>query len=264
MIEIAPTQVTPALTSMFHLGMPTGIRALAVLAGGNNGRILTDDPDHPRWCFVQEADDRTLYRGGDYFADDLLQAVEFLKQDGLVALAFRDGDTDLSRFPPDPTAGATCLEFDRPLGASDLSPFLRGLPDGFSIHRMDMALLKRGPKREENINRYGSLENLLARGIAVCILHGDETVTEAYADMDILGFREIGISTQEPYRKQGFATMACARLIQLCEEAGSRAYWDCVKLNAGSAGLARKLGFQNERSYRILAWFPPKEPRPPS
>jgi len=259
MIEITPTQVTPALTSMFHLGMPTGIRALAVLAGGNNGRILTDDPARPRWCFVQEADDRTLYRGGDYSADDLAEAVELLKQDGLVALAFHDGDADLSRFPPDPTAGATCLEFERPLGASDLVPFLGALPEGFSIRRMDASLFERSPKREDNLNRYGSIENFLEKGIAICILHGEETVAEAYADMDILGFREIGISTQEPYRKQGFATMACARLLQLCEETGSRAYWDCVKLNAGSRALARKLGFQNERAYRILAWFPPKE-----
>jgi RimJ/RimL family protein N-acetyltransferase len=258
MIEITVNQVTPALKSMFHLNMPTGIRALAVLAGGNNGRIFTDDPAHPSWCLVREADDGTLYRGGNYSAGILSEAVNLLRQDGIVAMAFRQDD-DLSRFPPNPTAGATCLEFDRPLGGRDLSPHLGTLPDGYSIHRMDAALLERSPKQEENLNRYISNENFLDKGIAVCILHGEIIVAEAYADMDILGFREIGIRTQEPYRKQGFATMACARLIQLCEEAGSGAYWDCVKLNAGSSALARKLGFQNERSYRLLAWFPPKE-----
>ncbi len=258
MLEISPHQVTPALRSMFRLDMPTGIRAFAVLAGGNHGRILTDDPARPSWCFVHEADDGTLYRGGDYSADDLAEAVDLLKQDGIVALGFRD-DADLSRFPLDPTAGATCLEFDRPLGGRALSPYIEALPEGYSIHRMDASLLERSPKREENINRYISLENFLEKGIAVCILHGNEPVAEAYADMDILGFREIGISTQPAYRKQGFAAIACARLIQLCEETGSRAYWDCVKLNAGSAALARKLGFQNQRTYRLLAWFPPKE-----
>jgi GNAT superfamily N-acetyltransferase len=244
---------------MFDLNMPTGIRALAVLAGGNHGRILTDAPARPRWCFVQEADDGTLYRGGDYSADFLFEAVNLLRQDGIVALAFRDGDTDFARFPPDPTAGATCLEFERPLGASDLSPFLRGLPNGFSIHRMDVSLLEKSPEREENINRYGSLDNLLARGIAVCILRGNETVCEAYANMEIMGVREIGITTQEAYRRQGFAAIACAHLIQMCEKAGSQTYWDCVKLNHGSARLARKLGFRNERAYRLLAWFKPKE-----
>jgi len=66
MIQIKPHQISPALASMFDLSMPTGIRALAVLAGGNAGKIITDDPTSPHWGFVWEADDGTLYRGGKY------------------------------------------------------------------------------------------------------------------------------------------------------------------------------------------------------
>ncbi len=47
------------------------------------------------------------------------------------------------------------------------------------------------------------------------------------------------------------------RILTLCDELGVAAYWDCVKLNLGSFKIARKLGFRNERSYKILAWFPP-------
>jgi RimJ/RimL family protein N-acetyltransferase len=259
MNEISHNQVTTALTSMFDLTMPTGIRALAVLAGGNSGKILTDDPVRPHWCLVWEADDGTLYRGGEYGQEILNEAVNRLRQEGIVAMGFRDGDPEMNRFPPDPDAGADCLEFDRPIGGSDLSPYLRALPDGFSAQRMDRALLERSPKYDENLNRYGNLENFLTRGLAVCILHGDEIACEAYADMEILGTREIGIRTQAPYRKQGLATIACAHLIKLCEELGSRTYWDCVKLNRGSTSLARKLGFQNERAYKLLAWFKPRE-----
>jgi GNAT superfamily N-acetyltransferase len=259
MIQISPNQVTPALKSMFNLNMPTSIRAFAVMAGGNAGKIFTDDPARPLWGLVWEADDGTLYRGGKYGRDVLSEAVTLLRQDGIVAMGFRDGDSDVDRFPPDPEAGAECLEFDRPVGSSDLSPYLSMLPEGYSIHRMDRALLEKSPKREENINRYGNLENLLAHGIAVCIMHGDKIVCEAYADMDIMGIREIGIRTQEAYRKQGFATIACAHLIKLCEKSGSHTYWDCARFNAGSIALARKLGFQNERAYKLLAWFRPKE-----
>jgi hypothetical protein len=259
MIQIAPDQVTPAINSMFNLNMPTGIRVFAVMAGGNNGRIFTDDPAHPLWALVWEADDGVLYRGGEYGRDVLTEAVTLLKQEGIVALGFRDGDSDMDRFPPDPEAGAECFEFDRPVGISDLSPYLGVLPDGYSIHRMDQALLERSPKHEENLNRYGSIENFLNEGIAVSILHGDETVCEAYADMDIMGIREIGITTQKAFRKQGFATIACAYLIKLCEESGSATYWDCAKFNLSSMALARKLGFQNERAYKLLAWFKQKE-----
>lgn len=265
MIQIQPEQVTPQLASMFSLAAPTGIRALAVLAGGNAGKILTDDPVHPRWGLVWEADDGTLYRGGDVDRAVLREAVALLRQEALVALGFRVGDPDEALFPPAPDAGAECLEFDRPVGASDLSPYLGGLPAGYSLRRMDRDLLERSPKREENINRYGSLDNFLRRGIAVCILRGGETVCEAYADMvvqgtAVQGTRELGVSTRPAYRGQGFATLACAHLIHLCEEAGASTYWDCVRLNAGSRALARKLGFGSQREYRRLAWFTPRQP----
>jgi len=120
-ISINASQVTPALKSLFDPNVPTGIRCFAVLDGGNSGKILTDDPDCPHWGTVWEADDGTLYRGGTQDRELLARVVTMLRQDGLVALGFRDGDPDVSLFPPDPDAGAACLELDRPIGGSDLS-----------------------------------------------------------------------------------------------------------------------------------------------
>ena len=258
MNQITSDQVTPPMAEMFDIGMPTGIRALAVLAGGNNGKIFTDDPEHPRWAFVWEADDGTLYRGGVYNREILSDVIGLLRQEGIVALGFRDGDSTVDLFPLDPDAGAECLEFDRPLGASDLSPFLGQLPAGYQIHRVDKTLWEHSPRREENLNRYGSVDNFLDRGIAVCITQAGEIVCEAYADMEIMGMREIGIRTESAHRKKGLATIACAHLIQLCEEEGVGTYWDCAKFNAGSIALANKLGFQNKRAYKLLAWFKPR------
>lgn len=259
MIEIAPDQISPGFSDMFLRSAPTAIRALAVLTGGNAGKIFTDDPLHPHWGLVWEADDGTLYRGGYVGPNVLSEAVHLLRQEGIVALGFRDGDPGLDLFPPDPDAGAECLEFDRPIGSSDLSPYLGKLQPEYSIQRMDPTLWERSPKRDDNQSRYVSMEKFLQHGIAVCILHHSETICEAYADIDICGTREVGIFTQKPYWGQGLATVACAHLIRLCEEAGSHTYWDCVRLNARSRALARKLGFQNERAYKLLAWFKPRE-----
>jgi hypothetical protein len=258
-IPIKQNQVTPELTALFNITNPTGIRALAVLAGGNNGKILTDDPNQPNWGLVWEADDGTLYRGGHYDRAVLSETISMLRKEGVVALGFREGDPGVELFPPDPDAGAECLEFDRPVGASDLGPYLDGLPAGFELQWMDRVQLERTPKYAEVMNRYGSIENLLDKGIAVCLLHGSETVCEAYADMDIMGVRELGVNTQKAYRRQGFATITCAYLIKLCEESGSSTYWDCARFNASSVYLAGKLGFQNQREYQLLAWFKPQE-----
>jgi len=146
MIQITPDQVPPGFSAMFQRSEPTGIRALTVLAGGNAGKIFTNDLFHPHWGLVWEADDGTLYRGGSVSRDILCEAVASLRREGIVALGFRDGDACLELFPPDPDAGAECLEFDRPMGSSDLSPYLDGLPAGYTIQRMDRALLERRPQ----------------------------------------------------------------------------------------------------------------------
>ncbi len=258
MQEIKPSEVAPEVMALFHRDAPTIIRAFAVMAGGNMGRIFVDEARPPRCAFVWEADDGTLYRGGTYDREALAEVMARLHEERLVALGFRDGDPDVALFPETPDAGADSLEYDRPIGCSDLSMWLGALPAGYEVHRMDEALWERSPKREEDCGRYGNVCNFLDRGIACCIMHGDETVCEAYADMDIDGRREIGIATEKAHRGRGLATIACAHLIHWCEQAGSAAYWDCAALNAGSKALARKLGFQNERAYRLLAWFGPE------
>jgi len=228
-----------------------------VLGGGNAGRIFVDDLDHPNRAYVWERDDGTLYQGGQRDRQSLQQMVEMLRAEGTVALDFRDGDQEVELFPPNPEAGTECVELDRPVGGSDLTPFLV-LPHGFTVHRMGRELLMKSPRLDETLFRYGDLENYLKTGMDVCILHGDEFVCEAGADMEINGVREVGVVTEHAYRGgQGFGTMVTAHLLKWCDELGVATYWDCVKLNIGSLKIARKLGFRNERGYKLLAWFQP-------
>ncbi len=266
MHEITPAQVTPSLRALFRREAPTVIRAFCVMAGGNAGRIFVDDVDPPRYAFVWEADDGTLYRAGAYTRELLAEVMTALRDERLVALGFHNGDPwrlvalglhDRDLFPPNPSAGADALEYDRPIGASDLSHWLDGLPAGYEMHRMDEALWQRSPKRAEDTGRYRSMQNFLQRGLAACITCGDETACEAYADMAIDGVREIGIFTEAPYRGRGLATLACAQLITWCEHDGCSTYWDCAASNSASIALAHKLGFRNERPYKLLAWFGP-------
>ncbi len=257
MIELSPSQVTPAVESLFSLNVPTGIRCFAVLRGGNAGRIFVDDLEHPTLAYAWERDDGTLYQGGMQEKRTLHHMVELLRQDAIVALDFRDGDPCLDLFPPCPDAGAECVELERPARGSDLSPFLE-LPPGFTAHRMEREMLEKSPRLDETLFRYGDLENYLTTGLDLCILHGEESVGEAGADMEIGGVREVGVVTEHAYRGgKGFGTLLVAHLLKWTDELGVAAYWDCVKLNIGSLKIARKLGFRNERSYKILAWFPP-------
>lgn len=257
MIEIRSNQVTCEIRSLFAPDMPTAIRCFAVLAGGNAGRIFVDDLHHPRMGFVWERDDGTLYQGGVKDILILQNMVELLKQQGPVGLDFRDGDSQVELFPPEPQAGAECIELERTVQGSDLRSFLT-LPPGFSVHRMGRELIEKSPRLDETLFRYGDIDNYLKSGLDLCILHGEEYVGEAGADIEINGVREVGVVVEPVYRKgMGFGTLLVAHLLRWCDELGVATYWDCVKLNIGSLKIARKLGYRNERNYKILAWLPP-------
>ncbi|OGO28249.1 MAG: hypothetical protein A2136_05665 [Chloroflexi bacterium RBG_16_54_11] len=257
LVEIQAQQATQALKALFDRWMPTAIRCQAVLGGGNAGRIFVDDPAHPRTAYAWERDDGTLYQGGVKDSEALQQMVGLLRQDGPVVLGFRDGDSEVEQFPPEPQLGAECVELERPAKGSDLSEYLI-LPPGFEIHRMGRELLEKSPRLDETLFRYGSLDRYLETGLDVCIMRGDEFVCEAGADMQIDGVREVGVVTEHAYRGGGgFGKLVTAHLLQWCDELGCSTYWDCVKLNIASLKIARKLGFRNERSYKLLAWLPP-------
>ena len=236
--------------------MPTAIRCFAVLGGGNAGRIFADKLHHPTMGYVWEQDDGTLYQGGRRDKQLLQEMVEMLRQQAPVCLDFRDGDASVDLFPPDPDLGVECVELERPVHGSDLTRFLE-LPSGFTVHHMDRELIEKSPRLDETLFRYGDFENYLKTGLDVCILHGDEYVCDAGADMEIDGVREVGVVVEPAYRHGwGFGTKVTAHLLKWCDELGVATYWDCVKLNIGSLKIARKLGYINEREYKILAWLP--------
>jgi len=206
--------------------------------------------------YIWERDDGTLYQGGLKDRQILYQVVEMLRQVGTVALGFREGDPYVDFFPPDPQAGAECVELVRAAKGSDLSPYW-DLPPGFEVHRMTRELHEKSPRLDSTLFRYGNLANYLETGLDICILHGDEYVCEAGADMDVGGVREVGLYTEQPFRRCGFGSIAVSHLLKWCDELGCSTYWDCVKLNIGSLKIARKLGFIHETSFKLLAWFPP-------
>ena len=252
MIEINPNQVTPAFISLFDHSTPTAGRCFAVLGGGNVGRIFTDELEHPRLGYVWERDDGVLYQGGVRDWQVVRQMVEQLRQDGTVALGFRDGDPWVDLFPPNPEAGAECVELDRSVGGSDLAPHLN-LPEGYAVYRMGRDLIEKSPQLEATLSRYGTIDAFLETGLGVCILHGDEFICRAEADMDVGGVREIGIFTEPGHWGKGLGTIAVAHLLKWCDDLGCSTHWDCVKLNIRSLKIARKLGFTHERNYKLLA-----------
>lgn len=256
MISLQPPQVTPALQALFDPGMPAGLRCFSVLAGTTHGQILTDHVDRPTWGAVQEANDGTLYLGGQIEAALLSTLVTQLQQTGEVLVGFWEGDPIAKLLPPNPDYVGLVLEFmERPADGADLDNILRRLPAGHEIRRADNVLLKRFLWYDDIQRHHGGAEAYLQNCLAVCLMKGDEILSEVSTGPAINGVRELGAITHEAHRRHGWATITCAYLVKWCEQLGHQTYWNCAAQNIASAKVARNLGYQTERQYHLRAWY---------
>ncbi len=124
------------------------------------------------------------------------------------------------------------------------------------MRRIDAQLLERCEWRHEMEFYAGSLGTFLAHGIGLCMMMGDTIVVEAYVSALGKTRAELGAITHEAFRGQGFAAIACAYLVEVCRQQGYQAYWSCDADHNASIRVAQKLGFREERAYRIYEYAP--------
>lgn len=252
MITITNREVRPEVMALFDLNKPTMPRAFNVLEGVNHGQILVDDPTQPTWAVVRDAIYGTLYFGGQMGAPLLASIVEHFRESGEVGIGCWLDDPLNEMLAPSPDYDGRTLYFTERSPSHD--PQRPELPSGYSLVPRDEHLFSQSFDYESTLASFGSVENAIRHTLGVIIIHDDLVICEAATGAPTHGWIEIGVTTAEGHRQKGLATIACARLIELCEARDLSTWWDCAKQNIPSIKLARKLGYQNEREYRYVWW----------
>ena len=254
MRTISPHELTPATIALFDRTKPTMPRAFNVLEGTARGQILIDDAARPSWAVVRDGIYGTLYLGGQFTPALLATVVDHFRKQGEVGIGCWPGDPLNHMLPPNPGYdGATLYFTDRSADVA-LDSFQPELPASYSLVQRDEQLFARSFDYESALAAFGGVENVMRLTLGVVLLHDRVVVCEAATGAATHGRIEVGVTTAEAYRGRGCASMACAKLIQLCERQGYATWWDCAKHNSASARLARKLGYQNQREYRYVWW----------
>ena len=252
MISIHSNQVTKDILSLFYLSKPTMPRAFNILEGVTRGHILVDDVTRPTWAVVHEGMFGTLYIGGQMDASTLEMLVQHFRQSGDVGIGCWLDEPLNVMLPSNPDYDDRTLYFTKRL--PQLNAFL-SLPEGYHLAVRDQALSKQSFDYQSTLDSFGTEENVLKHTLGVDILHEGKVVCEAATGASTHGRNEIGVTTAEPHRQRGLATIACAHLVEMCEVNGYKTWWDCAKQNTPSAKLARKLGFCHEQEYRYVWWM---------
>jgi len=243
----------PVLQELFDPYLPNSSALWAVLKGNYGGKALVDISSMPSQCVLRTDAALTYYsyQTGQAF---LNEAIAHFRRNDQVWLVWPH-KTNIHPPEVDQAVAVKRLEFFGYNSNSSIHRILRGqLPDGYAILEIDEQILERCEWRTEMEFYAGSLNNFLSHGIGICMLLGEDIIVEAYASSLGKTRAEIGAITHEEFRGQGYAPIACAFLIEACEKRCYQAYWSCDADHAPSIGVARKLGFQHERSYLIYEY----------
>jgi GNAT superfamily N-acetyltransferase len=252
LIEITQEEVTPEILALFDITKPTVPRAFHVLEGVNRGQILVDDMNRPSSAVVRDGMYGTLYFGGKINAAQVASLVQHFRGMGEVGIGCWLDDPLNEMIPTDFDYDGRTYYFterDSSINGQNIQ-----LPDGYRLLPRDEALFRKSFDYQSMVDLFGNIENVLRHTLGVTILDGDTLVCEAATGAPTQGWIELGVTTAEAYRGRGFASIACARLIELCEEQGYKTWWDCARQNTPSVKLAKKLGYQNDPEYRYVWW----------
>ena len=256
LIEISSSQITSTLKTFFDPRDPAGLRCIAVLEGIRPGKIFADSLENPTWALVWEGVFNALYPAGEINISVLRELIQHFRQERMLFIGLWLNDPRWEALQPKFDQESRVIDFYDRLQDGRLQNYIDQLPVGTELHPVDENLLERSVNRDLHLSGYPNSEKALEDMLGFFLMKGDEILSEALAGAEIMGTREIGIDTPEPYRQRGYATITCAKLIQFCEQQGLQTYWNCNKFNAASVALANKLGYQTEKEYRLLIWEP--------
>lgn len=243
----------PVLQELFDPYLPNSPALWAVLRGNYAGKAVVDRVQNPSQC-VLRTDAALTYFGSQTGQTFLNEAISHFREAGPVWLVWPHKS---SLHPPQIKVAEIVnrLEFyECDPNSVILNNLKRQIPEGYVIHDINEQILEHCEWRTDIEYYAGSLTNFLAHGIGICIMHGNDIIVEAYASSLGKTRAEIGAITHEAFRGRGYASIACAYLIEACKQQGYQAYWSCDADHTASIRVAQKLGFQQERAYRIFEY----------
>jgi RimJ/RimL family protein N-acetyltransferase len=264
--QLPPTvydRVAPLFESLNDQGILT-----AVLARHRQGKILVDDLQTPQsafvwspavWCFLAGKPDNKAFNESirdALFNQGVTENEVFI---WLCICASEAWQTALGviAHPRQPVPSSRLYYRCEALQINGRDY----LPEGFTAQPINADLRGRTDITlpEDVVNwmaEIGSPAEFYAHSFGFVALHGRDVVAWCFAD-GIAGDRtELGVHTQEDFRRRGLATALTALAVEHAFSLGLKEVsWQCDAKNVASICVAERVGFQLMRAYTMLAFL---------
>lgn len=240
----------------------------AVISGAIPGDVYVDSPAAPATLVVRAG--HLVYPAGaineetSAFLAELItqQVVPFARTKGPGAYLVKPGTSDWLDLaqaccPADMEGVRAERHRFEHTGDAPVAP----LPEDFRLVEIEPSLLSAGIEgigalSEEMLSERPSVEEFLAHSFGIAALHGNRFAGWCTSEYNTGDRCEVGIGTEEPYRRRGLAAAMGAAFIELAHSRGVRRIgWHCFARNEGSVATALRLGYQKTADYSAwIAW----------
>lgn len=240
----------------------------AVLAHHRRGKIFVDDLETPQsafvwspavWCFLAgKADNRAFNEGirDALFNQGVTEQPAFIWLWMCASEAWHTALQSIAEPRQPVPSSRLCYRCDAlKINGRDY------LPTGFTVqslnadlrHRADVTL----PEDVVNwIAEIGTPEQFDAHSFGFVALHGRDVAAWCIADGIADGRTELGVHTQDEFRRRGLATAVTALAVEHAFLLGlTEVSWQCDADNTPSIHVAEKVGFRLRRAYTMLAFL---------
>lgn len=219
----------------------------SLIEGNTPGRIFVDRPEAPQSALIFP-ENAFFYIGGDFtntgFSQAAIQVIfdeilPYAEEKEMVLFSFSE---DWRKILDELLAEKGAITIYRKIFRFNPEKFAihKGqqdrLPSGFVMRPIDWPLAERYPA-------YWPLVAPDSVRFGICLMQGEQVVSECTSIFVGHGEAEIDISTHENFQGQGLATLTATAFIEECLARGLQPSWSCWTERQASWKLALKLGF---------------------
>jgi len=246
MLYLLPESQFESVAPLFESFYPQRSIVLAVIERRIPGRVWVDRLESPMACLVVTNFVFAFCSGriSRIIWGDFLSVLSFLKNSVKLECSFGIRNELLSMARKRKAMLNTRIQFLYSPAVMRFNP--SEIPDGLELKPITATTVSKcGWIKPIFLPTYSTTQKYLDNTYGFCLIDKstDKVVSEAHA---VLGDRSVtlGIMTHPEYRRMGFATLVCKKLIGYCLDRGLAIIWSSDNSNEGSKKLARKLGFK--------------------
>ena len=256
-------------------GLEHTLITVAVIEKNCPGTIYVDDPENPEIALIVSSEG--YYLAGNDKNNEFNKELKELFDTTIIPEKIKEGEENISlNYYPGTWEDKVeeILEGRYPVRVHgytykfeklNILDWKEKIPPGYAIVRIDENFLERTDLKnyDEVINytknTWYSFKDFLKKGVGFCIIDDNTIVSWCLTDC-VSGYRcEVGVETDEDYRRQGFATVTVSAAVEyLFSQGFTHIDWHTGVANIGSIRTAEKVGFVRvlEDTYHFC-WFYP-------